>query len=267
MTIAFASAHSLYLFGISLDFDEDLKSNVITAAQKFAGTSKEPLGFDLDKGLIMVHFEPEQRNYVEVNPLDYSINGIRNENLKHKEGAKKLTKEQGFEIANGFFQALPDEVKSQLKHDSDVSEVDNTYFYKWFRYANDILVIDEGFFVNVDAVNGNIIAWRLSIFDYPKESITTAPAISANVARKVAELSFNAHTVQNFEPYLIILSKDPVWVDRLQGQLYPYYAGINAVDGSIAFTGAIPGEVPKGYGTSQVQVVETDLIKAIYNKK
>ena len=263
----FVSAHSLYLFGISLDFDKELKSNVITAAQKFANTSREPLGFDLDKGLIMVHFEPEQGNYVEVNPLDYSINGLRNENLKHKEGAKKLTKEQGFELANGFFQTLPNEVKSELKHDSDVSEVDNTYFYKWFRYANNILVIDEGFFVNVDAVNGNIIAWRLSIFDYPKESMALEPAISANVARKVAELSFNAHSVQNFEPYLIILSKDPIWVDRLQGQLYPYYAGISAVDGSIAFTGAIPGEVPKGYSTTQVQVVETDLIKTIYNKK
>lgn len=265
--ILIVNAHSLYLFGISLDFDNELKSNVITAAQKFANTSKEPLSFDLDKGLIMVHFEPEQRNYVEVNPLDYSVNGMRNENLKHDEAAKKLTKEQGFEIAKKFFETLPNPIKSELRYDAKVSEVDGTYYYKWFRYVNGILVIDENFMANVDAVNGNIIAWRLSIFDYPKSSIGTAPAISANVAKKVAELSFNAHSVENFEPYLVIYGKDPIWVNRLQGQFYPYFVGVSAVDGSIAFTGTIPGEVPEGYTTGQVKIAETDLIKNIYNQK
>lgn len=264
------SAHSLYLFGISLDFDKDLKSNVIGAAQNFLDTKKEPLGFDLDKGLIIVHFEPEQRNYVEINPLDYSIQGMRNENLKHQaislslKDSAKLTKEEALKIANQFFEKLPISIKSELKFDPEVSEVDGTYFYKWFRYANGILAIDENFMVNVDAFNGNIIAWRLSIFDYTKESINTAPAISSNVAKKVAELSFNAPSVENFEPFLIIQIKDPVWVNKLQGQFYPYFAGVSAVDGGIVFTGTVPGEVPNDYKTNQIKVAETDLIKEIY---
>ncbi|MBI2658291.1 hypothetical protein HYX08_06395 [Candidatus Woesearchaeota archaeon] len=265
--IALVSAHSSYLFGISLDFDKELKSGAIGAAQEFLNTSGEPLSFDLDKGLIMVHFEPEQRNYVEVNTIDYSVQGMRNENLKHKDEEKVLTKEQGSEIARAFFETLPNNVKSELKYNPEISEVDGTYFYKWFRHVNGVLIIDENFMVNVDAVNGNIIAWRLSIFDYPKESIGTVPAISRNVAAKVAELSFNAPPVKGFEPYLIIYARDPIWVNRLQGQFYPYFVGVSGVDGSIAFTGTVPGEVPKGYGTSQVEAVETDLIKAIYNKK
>src|SRR3989338_3830223 len=176
-SLIFVNAHSLYLFDISLDFDKELKSNVIEEAQKFLNAKKKPLGFDLDKGLIIVHFEPEQRNYVEINPLGYEVYGMRNENLKHKEGQFAITKQQGFQIAGKFFEKLPEKIKSELKHDSNVSEVDNTYFYKWFRQVNGILVIDEAFMVNVDAVNGNIIAWRLSIFDYPKSSIETVPAI------------------------------------------------------------------------------------------
>jgi len=167
------SAHSLYLFGISLDFDKDLKSNVIKSAQEFLKTGKEPLSFDLDKGLIMAHFEPEQKHYVEVNPADFKVYGMRDENLKHTVGEKKLTKEQGPEIAKKFFDTLPGEVKSELKYGSEASEVDGTYFYKWFRYVNGILVAGEDFMVNVDAVNGNIIAWRLPIFDYPKNTIDT----------------------------------------------------------------------------------------------
>ena len=268
LSIIVVNAHSLYLFDISLDFDKELKSNVISAAQKFLNTKKEPIAFDFDKGLIIVHFEPEQRNYVEINPLGYEVQGIRNENLKHKTVTKKLTKEQGLDIANKFFEKLPTKIKSELRYDPEVSEVDNTYFYKWFRYVNDILVIDENLMINVDAVNSNIIAWRLSIFDYPKESIETVPAISKNIARKVAELSFNAPSVKDFKPYLIIYINEPVWVDKLQGQFYPFFVGVNVKDGSISFTGTVPGEVPKDYEVrNEIQVVETDLIKQIYNPK
>src|SRR3989344_7150485 len=266
--IAFVSAHSLYLFGISLDFDKELKSNVVKSAQKFLGTSKEPVSFDLDKGLIMVHFEPEQRNYVEINTLGYEVYGMRNENLKHTTGTKKLTKEQGFEIASRFFETLPSSVKSELKYNPEVSEADSTYFYKWFRHVDGIIVADETFMVNVDAVNGNIIAWRLSIFDYPKSSIETDPAISKNVAKRVAEISFNAPSVKDFEPYLIIVVNEPVWVNKLQGQFYPFFVGVNAKEGSISFTGTLPGEVPKGYNAGdEIQVIETDFIRQIYTQK
>lgn len=268
VSIILVSGHSLYLFDISLDFDNDLKSNVIKSAQRFLNTGKEPLSFDLDKGLIMVHFEPEQRHYVEVNPLEYKVQGMRNENLKHKQGAIALTKEQGYETTKKFFESLPNEVKSELKYEQEVSEVDSTYFYKWFRYADDVLVIGEDFSVNVDAVNGSIIAWRLAIFDYPQESIDTTPAITKNVAKRVAELSFNAPSVKDFEPYLIVNQDEPVWVNKLQGQFYPFFVGISAKDGSVLFNGLLPGEVPSDYKAGDnIQVVETNLIKQIYNSK
>lgn len=265
ISVLFVNAHSLYLFDISLDFDRDLKSNVIKSTQNFLKTSKEPLSFDLDKGLIMAHFEPEQRHYVEVNPTDFKVYGMRDENLKHNTGEKKLTKEQGLEIAKTFFDTLPEEIKSELKYGPEVSEVDGTYFYKWFRYVNYLLVTGEDFIVNVDAVNGNIIAWRLSILDYPKTSIDTTPAITKNVAKRVAELSFNAPSVADFKPYLIININEPVWVIKLQGQFYPYFVGISAKDGSMSFSGTLPGEVPKEYGVGDnIQVIESDLIRQIY---
>jgi len=262
----FVRGHSLYLFDISLDFDQELKSNTIKAAQSYAKTVKEPLAFDLDNGLIIVHFEPEQRNYVEVNPLGYKVQGMRNENLKHKAVTAKLTKEQGFEIAKKLFETLPGDVESELRY-SEVSEVDDTYFYKWLRYTDGILVIGEEFMVNVDAVNGNIIAWRLSIFDYPKNSILTTPAISGNVAKKVAELSFNSVSADNFEPYLVIIGNEPVWVTKLQGQFYPFYIGVSGKDGSLSFTGVLPGYVPNSYKTENIRIAETDLIRQIYNLK
>lgn len=265
---AFAGAHSIYLFNISLDFDKELKSSVIKEAQNFLKTANEPVAFDLDNGLIMVHFEPEQRNYVEINPLGYKVYGMRNENLKHKSGLPKITKVQGFEIANKFFNNLPKEIKSELKYNNDVSEVDGTYFYKWFRHVDGILVIGEELMINVDAVNGNIIAWRLSIFDYPQGAVETNHAVSMNVAKRVAELSFSANSVENFSPYLVISKNEPVWVNKLKGQFYPYYAGVSAKDGSIAFTGSIPGEVPEDYHAGdEMKIIETDFIKGIYNKK
>lgn len=243
------SAHSMFLFGISLDFDNELKSNVIKAAQKFLNATQEPIAFDLDNGLVIAHFEPEQRNFVEVHPLGYEVHGMRNENLKHNGGEKKLTKEKGYEIAEKFFNSLPDKAKAELKYNPDAAEVDNTYYYKWFRRVNGIIVAGDDFWVNVDAVNGNIIAWRLSVFEFPKESIGTVPAISRNVAKKVAELSFNNPTVLNFQPYLIVYLDQLIWVNRLQGQFYPFYVGVSAKDGSIAFNGLIPGEIPDNYST------------------
>lgn len=263
-----ASAHSLYLFGISLDFDKDLKSETIKASNAFLNTNKEPVSFDLDKGLIIVHFDSEQKNYVEINPLGYIVHGMRNEDLKHQKDENKLTKEQGYEIAKKIFDGLPSSVKSELRYDPLVSEIDGTYFYKWFRYANDLLVAGEDFYVNVDAFNGNVIAWRLSVFDYPKDMIETTPAIPANVARRVAELSFNFPSVEEFESYLIVNGKEPVWVIKLNGEFYPFYIGVSATDGSIDFTGILPGEIPEGYSEGKnTAVVENDIIKRIYNSK
>ena len=268
LAAVFVNAHSLYLFGISLDFDPELKANAISAAQQFLNTAKEPVSFDLDKGLIMAHFEPEQRNYVEINPLGYTVHGMRNENLKHKSGSRQITKEQGYALAKKFFDTLPENAKSELEYSPEVSEVDYTYFYKWFRQINGILVAGEDFFVNVDAVNGNIIAWRLAIFDYPKSSIKTAPAVAMNVAKRVAELSFNAPSVEGFKPYAVIYDGELVWVNRIHGQFYPFYVGISAADGSISFTGTLPGEIPSGYNTgSELKTVENDLINQIYTSK
>src|SRR3989338_6427877 len=81
-----AGAHSLYLFDINLDFDKELESGVIKAAQEFFKTDEKPSSFDLDKGLIMVHFGENSGKYTEINPIGYSVFGMRDESLKHKEG-------------------------------------------------------------------------------------------------------------------------------------------------------------------------------------
>ncbi|HLC62200.1 MAG TPA: hypothetical protein VJI52_04245 [Candidatus Nanoarchaeia archaeon] len=266
--VVFVGAHSIFLFGISLDFDRDLKSNVISAAQKYLNTREDPIAFDLDRGLIIVHFDPDQRRYVEVNPLGYRIQGMHDDRLKHTQGTKTIKQERGLEIAKKVYDSLPQDAKSELKYDEDVAEVDDTYFYKWFRYVNGVLVAAEDFSVTVDAVNKNVIGYRLAIFNYPKNAIDTNPAITSNVAKKVAELAYNLQSVKDFEPYLIIDGDEPVWVTRLQGQFYPFYIGISAKDGSIAFSGSLPGDIPKNYHAGkEIKIVESDFIKNIYGEK
>src|SRR3989338_7554572 len=237
--VVFVGAHSIFLFGISLDFDRDLKSNVISAAQKYLNTREDPIAFDLDRGLIIVHFDPDQRRYVEVYPLGYRIQGMHDDRLKHTQGTKTIKQERGLEIAKKVYDSLPQDAKSELKYDEDVAEVDDTYFYKWFRYVNGVLVAAEDFSVTVDAVN-----------------------------KKVAELAYNLQSVKDFEPYLIIDGDEPVWVTRLQGQFYPFYIGISAKDGSIAFSGSLPGDIPKNYHAGkEIKIVESDFIKNIYGEK
>jgi len=264
----FVIAHSSYLFDIKLDFDKSLEANVIKSAQEFMKTEKKSLSFDLDRGLIIAHFENDTRNYVRINPIDFKVYGMQNENLRHKEGTIKYDKRQGLEIAKKLFDAFPKEITSELAFDEDISEFDGTYYYKWFRFKNGLLIVGDELFINVDAVNGNIIGYRIPIFYISKEDIKTNPAITMSVTKRVAEIMMNAPGVKDFKPYIVSYNGYLVWVNKLQGQLYPFYIGINAMDGSISFSGIIPGEVPKNYekGTD-VEVIETNIIKQIYNSK
>ncbi len=263
---SFVISHSLYLFDIKLDFDKNLETNVIKSAQDFMKTDKKPLSFDLDKGLIIVHFEEDNNNYVRINPSDFKVYGMMNENLRHKDGNIKFTKEQGYEIAKKLYDTFPKEITSELVYSSDVSEVSGTYYYKWFRYKDGILVIDDDLYIIVDGVNGNIIGYRIPIFYVSKNEMKTNPAITLNVARRVAEIDANAPSVANFQPYLVIYGKKLVWVNKIQGSLYPYYSGVDASDGSFAFMGLVPGEIPQGYNKGKdVPVIETELIKQIYS--
>ena len=67
---------------------------------------------------------------------------------------------------------------------------------------------------------------------------------------------------------MIINVNEPVWVTKLQGKFYPYFAGVSAIDGSISFTGTLPGEVPGSYSTGEdAKIIETELIKEIYASK
>ena len=263
-----AIAHSLYLFNISLDFDKNMKENVIKTAQDFAKTKKIPSAFDLDKGLIVVRFDDDSGSYVRINPADFKVYGMQNENLRHKEGAKKFDKQYGLEIARKLFDTFPKEITSELAYDEEVSEVDGTYFYKWFRFKDGILIAGDDLFINFDAVNGNIIGYRIPIFYVNKENINTNPAITMNIAKRVGEISLNSPAANNFEPYLISYNGKLIWTFKLQGQFYPFYAGVDASDGSIDFSGLLPGEIPLGYNKGKdVQVIETEIIKNIYASK
>jgi Zn-dependent metalloprotease len=267
VTAIVSSAHSFYLFGISLAFDEDLSSEVIMTAQDFLGTDKNPISYDLDKGLISVHFEPNQKNYVQVNPFVNQVFGMRNENLKHTSGSATLTREQAFDTAESEFNKIPENERSQYKYVEDDAEFDDTYFFTWYRFVDGILIIDEDFMVNVDAVNGNVIAWRRKLFLAKKTALNTIPAITENVAVRVAELRFNDQRAEDFQPYLIINKDELIWVTKIQGQFYPFFVGVDAMTGEIAFTGQLPGDVPSDYAVgSEKKVVESDFIKEIYSR-
>ena len=265
---SFVVGHSLYLFDIKLDFDKDLETNVIKSAKEFMKTDKDPLSFDLDKGLIIAHFEPDNRKYVRINPIDYKVYGMQDETLRHSSGTIKFTKQQAKVIAQKLFDTFPKEISSEFVYDNDISELEGTYYFKWFRYKDGILVVGDDLFINVDAVNGNIIGYRVPILYVPKEKIITNPAITLDVAKKVAEIYANDLPLETFQPYIVSYNGKLVWVNKLEGQFYPYYYGIDASDGSMSFVGILPGEVPESYSKGKdVPVVETDFIKNIYGEK
>ncbi|MBI2576246.1 hypothetical protein HYV84_03460 [Candidatus Woesearchaeota archaeon] len=257
-----AGAHSNILYGISLDFDKEQKMGVIQAAQKFLNVGELPTMFDYDFELIAAKFDRKLELSVLVNPSDNSIFGFRDDSLASS-GKEFFSSEKMREIAERAFEKyVPDPYKKELSFAGEKKLYQGVYEFTWFRYADGVAVMNEHFTVEVDPVDGDIVSFRLSLFSSPKEAIRTTPAIPAEVAKKIGELSLNGQPLPA-DPLLLINKDRPLWLVKVK-KIYPIFAGIDALDGRVVFSGNARTELPPGYTVGKdVPVVETELLRSI----
>lgn len=255
-------AHSSTILDIDLDFDLEAKKNIITIAQEYLNTTKQAIGFNYERELIIVKFNNYPFISVAVNAFDYTVFGMEDTSKTAKSGSTTSTFEQRKAIAQTIFEKIPQSYQEELKYGEERTEK-NLFTHTWYRYKDGLVVPIERLEVVIDGRNGKVIRWKLQIFLVQKELLETEPAISSELAEEIIELSFSASSL-NFTPVLIIHESSPVWVTKMK-LFYPIYLGVSAVDGEILFTGSMKGVLPNKYfGGKDVFVVESTLVKQIY---
>jgi hypothetical protein len=257
-----SSAHANILINLDLDFDPEAKQKIITTAQEYLQTGLQPIGFDYDSELIVVKFNEYPSLSVSINPFDYSVSGVEESAKATDSGTVKTTEEQRKESADKIFEQLPVKYKEELKYGEEREER-NLFTHTWYRYVDNVVVPKERLEVVIDGETGEVVSWRLQIFQISKELIESSPSITADVAQKVGELTYEG-TPLDFSPVLIIHDAKPVWITRMK-VLYPIYVGVGAMDGEIMFTGGMKGILPDKYSASP-PIVESSLIKKIYGE-
>ncbi len=256
--------HGNVIYNVDLDFDKELKSNVVKSAQSYLNIDEEPVGFDFDRELISVKFDRDLEYSVRINPLDNSVFGFRDDSLVNRHGETKYGEKERKVIAQKIFDSIPEDYKSELKYGEEKKLYSGTFQHTWYRYVDGIYVSGNHLEVEIDALNGDVVAWRLSIFFYPKTQIQTTPFITYKVAQQIAELRFNADPV-DFNPILIIEKNKLVWVTKVKS-LYPHFVAIDASDGEVLYSGSLRGDLPENYDYGrEVEVIETEFINKIYN--
>ncbi len=255
-------AHSNILYNINLDFDNQLQSGVIKAAQKFLKAKEMPKMFDYDFELIAAKFDRKLELSVLVNPADFSVFGFRDDSLVSS-GKEALSPEKRKMIAEKTFTAyVPESYQQELSYAGEKRLYQGTYEFTWFRYVSGIVAMNEHFKGEVDPVDGYVVSFRMSLFSSPKEKIQTKPAISGEVAEKIAELSLEG-TPLGSGPVLIINNDRPLWLAKIK-KIYPIFAGIDALDGRVVFSGNARTELPPEYSAGKdVPAVENEIIKSI----
>lgn len=258
------AAHGNIIYGINLDFDKELESNVIKSAQSYLKIKEEPIQFDFDKELIHVKFDRRLEYSVAINPVDNSVFGFRDDGLLNKDGKINYDKAERKEIAQKIFDSIPEEYKSELVYGEEKKLYSGSYKHTWYRYVDNIYVSGDHLVVEIDPSDGEVVAWRLSIFFYPKSRIKTTPAITYNVVQKIAEIRFKGDPI-DFNPVLVINKDKLAWIVRVKS-LYPIYVGVDASNGKVLYSGSLRDDLPEDYDYGgDVEVVETDFIKEIYN--
>jgi len=262
LTSVLVSAHGNIIYNIDLDFDKELESKTIKKSQEYSGINENPKSFDFDRELIKVNFDRKLEYSILINPSDYSVSGVRDNSLIKKDGKINFNQKQRKEIAEKMLDTLPKEIRSELTYGEEEKLYLGTYVHKWYRYIDGVFVSNEYLEVEIDATNGKIVSWRLSIFSYPSKDIQTSPAISHSVAQQIAQIKFGAKPTE-FEPILVIEKNKPVWITKVKS-LYPFYVGIDALTGEVLYSGGIKTELPKNYDTGrEIKITENDLIKSI----
>lgn len=256
-------AHSNVLIDIDLDFDPDFKANVVKSAQEYLKTTDQPVLFGYNKELIKVTFDEDEDRYVEIGPFEFEVFGFRDSGLKHESGAIQHERTERKEIAEGMLQEIHESYKQELVYGEEIEEYEKGIFkHTWYRYIDGIYSFGDHLEVYVDGVNGAVVAWRLSLFKTIREDAQTNPAFNADVARKIAELRFEATPI-DFDPVLVLIKGEPAWIVKVK-KLYPLYIAVNALDGAIIFSGALREELPEGYAIGpDIPVIKTELIKSL----
>jgi len=259
--IGIAHAHSNVLIEIDLDFDPEFKAGLAKSAQKYLDTSEEPLFFGYDKGLLKVNFDKDENIHVKVEPYEFHVFGFKDIRLVHDSGEIQYDNAQRKEKAEEIFNQIPEEYKEQLVYGEEVERYEKGIFeHTWYRYVDGIYSFGDHLEVDVDGMNGNVVSWRLSLFE-PIDA-QTKPAFNSNVAQKIAELTFAA-TPLDFEPVLVLIKEKPAWIVKVK-KLYPIYIAVNALDGKVIFTGALREKLPETYNIGKdVPIVETKLINEL----
>lgn len=257
------NAHGNVLYGISLDFDMETKNKIIEAAQNRLNIDEDPTDFDYEHELITVKFDRFLEYSVSVNPLDFSIHGFREDSLVGQ-GNENFNSQQRRKIAQKVFDNIPERFKEELIYGEEQQLYSGIYKHTWYRYVNGVYIANDHLEVEVDPESGNAVAWRLSPFFYSKEEIKTTPAITHNVAQKISEIRFKANPV-DFKPILVFEKGNLVWFTKVKS-LYPFFVGVNALDGDVITSGSLRFELPEDYDYGrEIEVKESKFISNIYN--
>ena len=255
-------AHSNYLFDIDLDFSPILKQNVISASDGFYESKKVPVRFDFDRGLLVVQFDNDFEKSVLVNPYSFEVQGFRDDSRTVRGGAV-FDFEQRKKIALSVFENLSEDYKLELVYDGERVTYEGNFKHFWHRYVKGVFVSNEYLEIEVNGVTGQVIAYKLYLFDSNKDVIVVNPAISSNLAKEIGRLKFNGVIVDEFEPVLVVENKVPVWVFKIK-LLYPIYVGVDGLTGEVLWSGNLRTILPQDYSVGkEVRVIENDFIKKL----
>ncbi len=249
-----AAAHGEYLFNVSFDYDPEFKEHAIRNAQVFLNTTEEPVSMDLDSGLVSVNFKVEngeRQKFVLIAPDSYSVQGFYDSSLVHSSGSENSSSGQRRKIAENVLITFPESIRSQLEHSGE-EEKGKVYSQKWARKVNGILVLGDTLEVLVDGVNGNVVGWKLFMFDF--QSASTTPKISLSEAIDSARENSNDRLYEKFPPYLVLTDDGRlVWLFMLYNSVVKnYYVAVDADTGEIVISGTDLEEIPASYQPAEL---------------
>ncbi len=258
-----ADAHQEYILNVDFGFNPELKENAVKNSKIFLNTTQEPLSFDLDDGMVSVNFEmkgSERSKYVLIADKTYNIHGFFDSSLMHTSGEEKYDMDERFKIAQKKLYGLPESTISQLDYDFE-EKTRSYYTLTWRRKISGILVLGDDFKAYVDAVNGNVIGWRLSMFDFSPDEASAVPEITLGDAVKIARNeNNNDRPYEKFPPYLVFNDEGKLhWLFMLYSPIVKnYYVGVDATTGEIIRSGTeLDGEIPESYKPVGFQKAES----------
>lgn len=260
-----ASAHQNNIMDINLRFDPIMEAGVVRAAQDYFNTQQEPAIFDLLQSRILVSFDDSRKKYVLINPDTFEIMGFNDMSLRNDGGEIAFSQKKRYDKAKQLFDSFQQKYKSELDYAGEKLIFNNVYRHQWYRKVKGVLVLGEEFFADVDAVNGNIVLWQLSHFEYPIIEIDTKPGISKETAAQLAQMEFKNNLSDKMTPKLVVIDDTPMWVLMLYNRISKdYYVILDANTGDVKKTGHnIGGTIPEGYTVGNVSSLKSNLLGII----